>query len=311
MTLTVGIDVHKETLVLAINGGRHWSTRRTPAQLARLATELTQLAPTLIVLEASGGYEQPVLAALQAAALPVARVNPRPVRHFAKASRIAAKADRLDARVLAAYGATMAPPLTPVPSAGQVAVAALTTRRRQLTEIAAAEKRRRETAGPDGQASIARHLTFLAEEIATLTTRIAALGDADPALRQRATLLASVPGIGRATAHLLVADLPELGTGDAKALAALVGVAPFTQQSGAAAGSAQIAGGRRHVRTGLWMPTLSAMRRNPVIRAFRERLEAAHKPHKLRTIACMHKLLTILHAMLQKDEMWSPRPAQP
>ncbi len=126
-------------------------------------------------------------------------------------------------------------------------------------------------------------------------------------LQRRREILCSVPSIGRVTAHLLLAELNELGTLDAKALASLVGVAPFTQQSGASAGTAQIDGGRRHVRTGLWMPTISAMTCNPVIRAFRDRLEADHKVHKVVTIACMRKLLTILNAMLAKDELWSPR----
>lgn len=307
MSCTIGIDVHKATLVLAINGGRSWTTPRTPAALDQLVPELTRLTPDLIVLEASGGYERLVLATLQAAGLPVARVSPRPVRHFAKAARIEAKSDRLDARVLARYGATMAPPRTPVPTPAQTAVAALTTRRRQLTGIAAAEQRRRETADPAGQAAITRHLAFLATELAALTAEISAQVATDPDLRHRAALLETVPGIGQVTAHLLVAELPELGTIDAKALAALVGVAPLTQQSGAAAGTAQIGGGRGHVHTGLWMPTLCAMTRNPVIRAFRDRLEADHKPHKLRTIACMRKLLVLLNAMLANDEPWSPR----
>lgn len=307
MPLTIGLDVHKETLVLAINGGRQWTTPRTPRHLTALVTELRQLAPERIVLEPSGGYEQAVLAALHAAQLPAARVNPRTVRHFARAARIQAKADRLDARVLAAFGTTMQPPLTPAPSPPATRLAALTGRRRQLTETAAADKRRRETADPETLASIGRHLAFLETEIADLTTQITALVDADPVLRRKRTVLCSVPGVQRTTAHLLLAELPQLGTLDPKALAALVGVAPFTQQSGAAAGQAHIDGGRRHVRTGLWMPTISAMRFNPVIRAFRDRLDAGHKVHKVRTIACMRKLLTILNAMLARDELWTPR----
>jgi len=152
-----------------------------------------------------------------------------------------------------------------------------------------------------------KHLAFLATEIADLTTQITALVDADPDLRRKRAILCSVPGVKRTTAHLLLAELAELGTLDPKALASLVGVAPFTQQSGAAGGTAHIDGGRRHVRTGLWMPTISAMRFNPVIRAFRDRLQADHKVHKVITIACMRKLLTILNAMLAKDEMWTPR----
>lgn len=311
MARTIGIDIHKDTLVLAVHGGRQWTTTRTPDDLATLVAELARLQPSLIVLEASGGYERTVLAALHAAHLPVARVNPRQVRHFAKAARIAAKADRLDARVLASYGATMQPLLTPTPTPTATRLATLTTRCRQLTEMAAAEQRRRENADPPTLDGIARHLAFLTTEIAELTRQITALVDADPILQRRRTILCSVPGIGKVTAHLLLAELSELGTLDPKALASLVGVAPFTQQSGAAAGTAHIDGGRRHVRTGLWMPTLCAMTRNPVIRAFRDRLHEDHKIHKVVTIACMRKLLTILNAMLAREELWTPRLPNP
>lgn len=308
MTVTIGIDVHKDRLVLAVHQGRQWHTPRTPTHLAALVQELRRMQPARIVLEPSGGYEQNVLTALHAAQVPVARVNPRTVRHFAKAARIAAKADRLDARVLAAFGVTMQPPLTPAPSPATTRLTVLTTRRRQLTDTAAAKQRRQETADPEALASITRHLAFLQAEVAALTTQITTLVDANPELRRRRTILCSVPGIGATTAHLLLAELSELGMRDRKAVAALVGVAPITQQSGTAAGSAHIAGGRHHVRTGLWMPTLTAMRFNPVIRAFRDRLRAQHKPSKVVTIACLRKLLTILNAMLANDQEWRPRP---
>lgn len=301
----IGIDIHKATLVVASDQGAPWTVPNTPAGIGRLVDRVRGLQPTVIVLEPSGGYERPLLAALHAAQLPVARVPPRAVRHFAKASRISAKADGLDARVLAASGTVMTPPLTPVPSPVAIQLAELTGRRRQLTETAA-DQRRRDTAGPQARASIDRQLAFLADEVTALTAQIAALVDADPVLRHRRTLLCSMPGIGPTTAHLLLAELSELGTLAPKALAALVGVAPITHQSGASAGTARIDGGRRHVRTGLWMPTLTAMRFNPVIRAVRDRLTAAHKPHKLVTIACMRKVLIILNAMLAKDEPWCP-----
>lgn len=307
MAVTIGIDVHKETLVLAVHQGAQWTSRNTPAGRDQLVNRLCGLAPARLVLEPSGGYERTLLAALQAAMLPVSRVPPRQVRQFARAARITAKADRLDARVLAAFGVTMRPSLTPVPSPAAAQLADLTGRRRQLIADAAADQRRRETAGPQAQASIARHLAFLDAEIAALTAQITALVDADPILRHRRTLLCSMPGIGQTTAHLLLAELSELGRLDAKALASLVGVAPVTQQSGASRGTAHIDGGRRHVRSGLWLPPLTAMRFNPVIAAVRDRLTARHKPSKVVTIACLRKLLTILNAMLAKDEPWTPR----
>lgn len=306
MVRAVGIDIHKASLVVAVHGGPQWTVLQAPASRAHLVERLASLRPRVIVLEPSGGYELPLLAALQAAHLPVSRVNPRQVRHFAKASRIAAKADRLDARVLAAFGTMMQPPLTVAPSPARARLAVLTGRRRHLREAAAAERRRAHTADPEARASIARHLAFLEAEIAGLEATIAAVVKDDPQLMRARAILHSVPGIGLVTAHLLLAELPELGTVNPKALAALVGVAPFTHQSGASPGTAHIDGGRRHVRTGLWMPTLCAMTRNPVIRAFHDRLEAQHKPSKVITIACLHKLLTILNAMLAKDERWTP-----
>lgn len=245
MAVTIGIDVHKDLLMLAVHQGSQWTTANTPTGRAQLVDRLRGLAPARIVLEPSGGYERPVLAA---------------------------------------YGAIMTPPLTMAPSPAATRLADRTGRRRQLTETAAAEQRRRDTAGPESHASIQRHLAFLEAEITDLTAQISVLVDADPTLQRRRRLLCSVPGIGLTTAQLLLA---ELGTLTPKALASLVGVAPLTQQSGAAAGTARIDGGRRQVRTGLWMPTLTAMRFNPVIRAVRDRLAAAHQPHKVVTIACM------------------------
>ncbi len=264
----IGIDIHKASLVVAVHGGPQWTVKQGAGPLAHLVERLGSLGPTVIVLEPSGGYEQPVLAA---------------------------------------FGTTMQPPLTVAPSPARARLAVLTGRRRQLRETAAAERRRAHTADPEAQASITRHLAFLEAEITGLEQTIVAVVRDDPQLARARASLGSVPGIGLVTAHLLLAELPDLGTVDPKALASLVGVAPFTRQSGASPGTAQIEGGRRHVRTGLWMPTLCAMTRNPVIRAFRERLDAQHKPSKVVTIACLRKLLTILNAMLARDELWSPR----
>jgi len=311
MSLAVGIDVHKATLMVAVADGPTWEVANTPRARTALVTRLQALAPDTIVLEPTGGYERPLLAALRAADLPAARINARQIRAFARARRLSAKTDRLDARVLATYGATFQPAPTPVLDPGTAALAALSARRRQLTDTVAAEQRRRETAAPIAQPSIDRHLAFLADELAALTAHRDALIAADPGLTRKRTILTSVPGIGDTTAALLLAELPELGQRERGAIAALAGIAPYDQESGATRHGAHIDGGRERVRTGLFMPTRSAMRFNPVIAAFAARLRAAGKPDRVRVIACMRKLLTILNALLARDELWAPRPQTP
>jgi transposase len=306
MGSVVGIDVHKTTLEIAEHGGRQWQRPRTAAGLARLVEELRARRPDRIVLEPSGRYDRRVIEALQAAALPVARVHATRVRHFAKAHNIQAKADRLDARLLALFGVTMQPRvLVPLPPAARQ-LRDLTTRRRQLTAMIADERRRLEEAPPVSAASIQRLLAVLAAERDALDHQITALVAAEPVWQRRRAILLSVPGIGAQTAALLLAVLPELGQLDAKAIAALVGVAPITHQSGATPGHARIHGGREAVRTGLWMPTLTARRCNPAIRAFAARLTAAGKPAKVVTTACLRKLLTLLNTLLAKDQCWDP-----
>jgi transposase len=306
MQTVFGIDVHKTTLEIAEHGGRQWQCPRTDAGLARLVETLRCRRPDRIVLEPSGRYDRRVVETLQAAGLPVARVHASRVRHFAKAHNIQAKADRLDARLLALFGVTMQPrvlePLPPVVTQ----LRDLTIRRRQLTGMIADERRRVDDAPPVSAASIQRLLALLAEERAGLDEQIAALVAAEPSWQRSREILLSVPGIGAQTATLLLAALPELGQLDAKAIAALVGVAPITQQSGATPGHAQIRGGRELVRTGLWMPTLTARRCNPVIRAFAARLTAAGKCAKVVTTACLRKLLTLLNTLIAKDQCWDP-----
>jgi transposase len=306
MATVIGIDVHKTTLEIAEHGGRQWQRARTDAGMTRLVEELRGRRPDRIVLEPSGRYDRRVIETLQAADLPVARVHATRVRHFAKAHNIQAKADRLDARLLALFGATMQPRgLVPLPPA-VTQVRDLTTRRRQLTDMIADERRRLEEAPPVSAASIQRLLGLLAAERDALDHHIAALVAAEPVWQRRRAILLSVPGIGAQTATPLLAALPELGQLDGKAIAALVGVAPITHQSGATPGHARIQGGREAVRTGLWMPTLTARRCNPGIRAFAARLTAAGKPAKVVTTACLRKLLTLLNTLLAKDQCWDP-----
>ncbi len=308
MASLVRIDVHKARLVVAIDDERPFGVARTPAGLARLAVTLTARQPERVVLEPSGGYERLVIERLQAAGLPVARVHARQVRSFARGQGIAAKSDPVDARVLVAFGRAMAPRLVTAPRPEQRQITDLGAVRRTLIADRVAKQHQQAEQPGAIQAIYAGIIAFLADQIAILDARIQALVDASPTWARRRAILRSCPGIGATTAALLLAELPELGTGSGKQIAALVGVAPITQHSGAARGHAQIQGGRRHVRAALWMPTLVAMRCNPVIAAFRARLDTHHKPHKVRTIACLRKLLVMLNAMLLHDTPWHPGP---
>ena len=296
----IGIDVHKITLVVAQHDGPSWTgTRTEPA----LAVRLQALQPSVVVLEPSGGYERPVLAALQQQGVPVARVQPQRVRSFIRGMGIQAKSARLDARMLAQYGSMTTPRLTTAPMPTPHRVAALSTWRRTLRADLVAKPHQLQ----EQSAVIAE----VERACAAITATIPDLVETAPDWARARAILRSCPGVGPTTVALLLAELPERSQRDAKHLASLVGVAPFTQQSGQGAGHAPIAGGRRQVRSGLWMPTLAAIRSNPVIAASAQRRHEAHKPSQVVTIACLHNLLTRLNAMVRHDECWQPRLATP
>lgn len=304
MGLSVGIDVHKWQVTVAIGAEPPFVVERTRSRLRWLARRLQARQPAIIVLEPSGGYERLVLEVLQAAELPVARVAPQQVRWFARSVGIAAKSDPLDARVLARFGQDRPPRLLPAPSADQQRLAALSAARRTLRDDLIAKQHQLAEQPAEVQTIYARLVAVLKAELAQIEQTMATLIARLPGHAHRHQVLVSCPGIGATTAALLLAELPELGQHSAKEVARLVGVAPLTQQSGAAPGQAHIDGGRRQVRSGLWLATLSAIRYNPVIQAFHARLLAAGKPPKVRRIACMRKLLTLLTAMLQHDQPW-------
>lgn len=304
----VGIDVAKAQLDIAVRpSGQQWVTATDPVSLDTLVGQLQNLQPELIVLEATGGREGAVVAALATAGLPLAVVNPRQVRNFARAVGQLAKTDALDAQVLAHFAQVIHPAPRPLPDEQAQELAALMARRRQLIGMQTAERQRLDTALPAVQARIRRHLAWLQEELADLDHTLGERVQASPVWRERENLLRSVPGIGPTTALTLLAELPELGQLDRKAIAALVGVAPLSCESGAWRGRRIIWGGRSRVRTALYMATLVACRHNPPITAFYERLCAAGKPKKVALTACMHKLLTILNAMVRHGSSWSPQ----
>ena len=261
---------------------------------------------TLIVVEATGGYEAPVAAALAAGGLPVAVVNARHVRAFAQTLGQLAKTDRIEAGVLARFGAKLEPPVRPLADAETQALAALVQRRRQLLDMLQAERQRRLTSGPALRARLDAHIAWLLAELADTDQRLDAAIQASPLWRALDAQLQQVPGVGPTLSRTLLAELPELGRASGREIAALVGVAPFARDSGASRGTRTTWGGRRHVRGVLYMATLSAIRYNPVLRPHYAQLRARGKPGKVALVACMRKLLVILNAMVAQQRAWAP-----
>ncbi len=306
--IVVGLDVAKEHLAVHVLPSEEaFTVGADESGLATLATRLTPLTPTRIVLEATGGYEVPVAAALAAAGLPVVVVNPRQIRDFAKATGTLAKTDALDARIIAQFAAAIRPPVRPLPDADAQRLSALVTRRRQLLEMLGAEShRRRQARDPRLQRRIADHVTWLERALREVDAELRDTIQASPVWRAREQLLSSVPGIGPVTAQTVLAELPELGQVGHRQIAALVGVAPFAWESGTLRGKRAIRGGRPTVRRVLYMATLVAVRRNPILAAFYQRLRAGGRPAKVALVAAMRKLLTILNAMLRDRREWQP-----
>jgi transposase len=304
--LFVGIDVSKDRLDVHVRPiGESFSVASDEAGLAMLRTRLQARKPTLIVLEATGGYEATVAAALTHAGLPVAVVNPRQIRDFARATGQLAKTDRLDARVIAHFGEAVQPPVRPLASEQAQALAELVTRRRQLVEMLTAElNRQHQMRQRVVQKRLHGHVSWLRGAIAELEDDITRLIRSSPIWREKENVLTSAPGIGDVTAQALIAELPELGQLSRRRIAALVGLAPFTRESGRWKGRRMIRGGRAPVRRALYMATVVAIRYNPPIGALYRRLRQAGRPKKLALIAAMRKFLTVLNAMLRDGRPW-------
>jgi transposase len=303
----IGIDVARATLEVASRpAGEHWQVPNDPAGIAALLPRLRALQPTLIVLEATAGWELPVVAAIASAGLPVVAVNPRQVRDFAKAIGKLAKTDAIDARVLAHFADAVRPAVRALPDAATRALGALVTRRRQLVEMLTAEENRRTTAPPAIRADIQTHITWLRTHLKGVDKELSQAVRTSPLWREQENVLRSVPGIGPVVSVTLLADLPELGTLDRKQIAALVGLAPINRDSGTMRGKRTIWGGRATVRAALYMAALVGSRRNPVLHALYTRLLAAGKTKKVALTACMRKLLTILNALLKHRTRWAP-----
>jgi transposase len=310
MRTFVGIDVAKATLDVQVRPtDEQWVVANDEAGIRTLVAQVAAVAPALIVLEATGGYELGVVGALAAAALPVVVVNPRQVRDFAKATGQRAKTDQLDAAILARFAEQVRPSARALTTEAQQELDALLTRRRQLIEMLTAEKNRRGQVFVKGgtrvKKSLTAHIAYLERELRVVDADLGELVRRSPVWRERDDLLQSAPGVGPVLSRTMLAALPELGTLDRKAIAALVGVAPMNRDSGTLRGKRMISGGRASVRTALYMGTLVATRHNPVIRAFYQRLVAAGKPKKVALTACMRKLLIILNAMVRQQTPWT------
>jgi transposase len=308
----VGIDVSKHQLDVAVRPrGETWTVAHDEAGLGALVARLRALAPTLIVLEATGGWEVALAGALAAATLPVAVVNPRQVRDFARSTGTLAKTDRLDAQMLAQFAEAVRPEPRPLPDAQAQELTALLQRRRQLVEMLTAEKNRLPLASRRIRPQLQTHIEWLHKQLAQFDEDLRQLIRSSPLWREKDDLLRSAPGVGPVLATTLLAALPELGQLTRQQIAALVGVAPLNRDSGTLRGRRTVWGGRAQVRAVLYMSTVVAVRHNPVLIAFYQRLRAAGKAPKLALTACMRKLLTILNAMLKHHSRWAPLCAQP
>jgi len=308
----VGIDVSKASLDVFVQPtGERWRVGTRQAQLDALVEQLAALAAERIVLEASGGYEAPLVAALVSRDLPVVVVNPRQVRDFARATGQLAKTDRIDAQVLAQFGEAIRPQLRPLGDATTRALRALVSRRRQLQEMLTAEQNRLMSAAVQDapeplRDQLGEHIDWLRRQLAQVDDDLQHHLQDSPVWRARENLLRTIPGIGPVTSATLLSHLPELGQLDRKAIAKLVGVAPLNHDSGTLHGRRRVWGGRSTVRAVLYMAALVATRCNALIRDFYVRLCAAGKPKKVALVACMHKLLLLCRSVLRSATPWRP-----
>ena len=308
----VGIDVSKLQLDAFVSSPeRELAFGNDDAGRSQLVQALRQAQPKLIVLEATGGLERALVAQLLAAELPVAVVNPRQARDFAKATGQLAKTDRLDARVLARFAAAIQPTQRPIPDEAAQDFADRLARRRQLVEMLAMEKNRlQQTPNKQVRKEIREHIEQLQNHLRASEDGLRRAVEGSPTWQAERDLLGEVKGIGDITVLTLIGDLPELGRLDRKRIAALVGIAPLNRDSGTLRGRRTVWGGRANVRRTLYMATLSAIRFNPTVRAFHTRLRMAGKAKKVAIVACMRKLLTILNAMVRDNAPWCDMPAQ-
>jgi len=303
----VGIDISKDRLdVAALPSGEVWSHPHDGAGIAALLERLRSLAPELVITEATGGLERTLVSELATSSVPVVIVNPRQVRDFARATGQWAKTDAIDAMILALFGQRVRPEVRPLADEETQKLEALLVRRRQLLEMMVAEGNRLPLASAATAKSLKAHIRFLEKQIESHESDLEHAIKSSSLWRVRDKLLQSVPGVGPNLSRTLLGELPELGQLTNRQIAKLVGVAPLNRDSGRWRGQRRIWGGRASVRSALYMAAFSAIRWNPVIRPYDERLRSKGKLHKVALVACMRKLLTILNAMIRNGISWSP-----
>lgn len=308
-SLFVGIDVSKANLDVALwPSGETWRTPNMPKDIALLVKRLLELAPALIVLEATGGFEVKAVSALADAGLPVVTLNPRQVRDFAKAMGVLQKTDKIDALVLARFAQGINPPLRPVKDAETRDMTSLVTRRTQLLTMLTAEKNRLHSPGNSAEVvnDLKDHIAWLEKRLKETNNKLAKMIREHPVWSEKANIIQSVPGVGPVLTFTLLAHLGELGRLNRKEIAKLCGVAPLNRDSGKSTGQRRVWGGRAQVRDVLYMATLAATRFNPAIKTMYDRLMAAGKEFKVAMTACMHKLLLILNSMVKHGAAWNP-----
>ena len=272
-----------------------------------LCTQLQALAPTLIVVEATGGLESPLVGLLAAQGLSVAVINPRQARDFAKAIGVLAKTDQVDAFLLARFAQAIKPPVRALKPEETQALDAVLTRRRQLVEMVTAESNRQSSANARVAKQIHQHIVWLEKRLDESNDDLDNMIRNSPLWQHKAEIMQSIPGVGRVTATMFLADVPEIGTLSRREISALVGVCPYSRDSGSFRGRRSIWGGRARVRAALYMAAIVASRHNPVIKAFYEKLTRAGKAKKVALVACMRKLLVIINTMLKNDSAWNPK----
>jgi len=302
----IGVDIAKDSFeFVAYGDDRHFNMSNDGTGIRQAVEQIQKLSPELVVLEATGGYEHPLVAALSIAKLPVVVINPRQVRDFAKATGQLAKTDAIDAAVLAQFAAVIKPDLRPIADADMLLLKEVVSRRQQLVEMLVAERNRMGIAhNPSVKADIQAHIDWLRKRLNEADGELLRQIKESPVWRAKDDLLRTVPGVGPMTSVALLANLPELGRLNRHQIAALVGVAPFNRDSGMMRGKRAVWGGRSSLKAILYMAALSATKWNPAIKTFYERLCASGKPKKVALTACMRKLLIVLNSMMKNNTAW-------
>ena len=301
----VGVDVSKDKLDVAVYPNKQtFNVDNDQSGLDELVKKLQALEPSLIVFESTGGYELLAVTTLHAARLPVVIINARQIRDFAKSVGKLAKTDKIDAQVISHFASAVRPELRPLKDKVTQELTAMVTRRRQIVEMIVAESNRLDSATKQSRRDIKTHIRWLKKRLAQIDTNIKGQIRKSPIFVNKDKILQSTPGVGPTTSATLISGVPELGTMDRKKIACLVGLAPLNRDSGRLRGRRMIWGGRAHVRSVLYMSTLSAIQFNPIIRQFYNRLREAGKCNKVAMTACMRKLLTILNAMVRDQRCW-------